>query len=1033
MAELIDGLHDGLSVEPRQPPAVTRGDSLGRYLVLGELGSGGMGTVLEAYDESLERTVAIKLLHPETSEEHAVRLRREALALAKLSHPNVVHVYEVGEADGQWFIAMELIDGVSLAEWQSEPRPWRECIDVYIRVGDGLAAAHAAGLVHRDFKPANCVVDRKGWPKVLDFGLVGGSVVPAVDETLEGTTQVRLDFEPLTRSGVVMGTPAYMALEQMHGEDIDSRSDQFSFCVSLYEALYGVRPFKGRTMATLRRSIARGSVRSQYAASVPMRLREALLRGLSADPELRWPSMDALLVELRRLAAPRTRQWLVIGVAVGMVAVGLGLGRIAEVGFRCQGARNQLEGVWDEGRRVEVRGALLATGVTYAEETWHRVARELDDYADAWESAHTEVCEATKVREEQSEAVMEMRLDCLRQRREDLRSTVDELSDIDGPTLSKVHQASAALPSLVRCDDVLRLSSLRERVPPPGDAEMKLAVDELGRRLSAARVAERFARYDEALQEVESVLREARRLGYAPLVARALHARGSLLDHLGRYEESERELESAFRIASEQGDDETEARAASALAYVTGFARGRIELGEVWGQVALSKARLLNDFELLGSAHGNMGAVQLNDDDYGAAESSFREASVYYQTALGRLDPRVLSMEHNLAVTLRNKADYDGALALIERVLKARVERLGEEHPITASTISERGTIHLMMGRNHDALRDYRRALEIVQASLGPLHPDAASEVAAVGMALARLGHHRAAVDHLRHGLELHRANYGDRHMKVALAMENLATALPNLGQHVEAERLFRKSVELRLFQFGEEHPITAHSYMKLGWLLGLQGRWSDAIQPVTHAIAVLEAALPAEHPDLSDPHLTLARAHQRLGELEAAEPHAREGLRIRLAAFGPEHPRTLFSRNLLGEILVDRGTLTEARTLFEESVPLVESTLGPEHERMAEALVGLARIAEAEGEVDVAIARARRAVDIRERNGVEIEFLAEGRFVLAQALEPRNPRLAREQAVRACDDYRRALPDTSSEVAKIEQWIAEHGGARAP
>ncbi|MEM9463349.1 MAG: serine/threonine-protein kinase, partial [Myxococcota bacterium] len=218
------------------PVLPVRGRTLGRYLLLGELGSGGMGTVLKAYDESLDRVVAIKLLHSEAAERYTERLRREAQALAKLSHPNVVQVYEVGQHDGQWFIAMELVSGKTLRQWQQTPRGWRECVETYLQVGAGLIAAHRAGLVHRDFKPDNCIVDRVGRPRVLDFGLVGGDAEPVLDVTSEEIEVIGLGGgaleSSLTESGAVLGTPAYMPPEQMRGEGADARSDQFSFCVS---------------------------------------------------------------------------------------------------------------------------------------------------------------------------------------------------------------------------------------------------------------------------------------------------------------------------------------------------------------------------------------------------------------------------------------------------------------------------------------------------------------------------------------------------------------------------------------------------------------------------------------------------------------------------------------------------------------------------------------------------------------------------------------------------------------------------------
>jgi len=301
---------------------------LGRYTVLGTLGRGGMGTVLEAFDPVLDRRVAIKVLRRALDERPRARLMREARALARLSHPNVVQVYEAGEADGRAFVAMELVQGRSLREWlQRRPSPgWRECVGAYLQAGEGLAAAHAAGLVHRDFKPDNAVIDGKGRVRVLDFGLVRQS------EGLRYGEQARalagLDPSPrsasLTRTGVVLGTLAYMPLEQMQGERADARSDQFSFCVALYEALYGVRPFEGRSVYALMLAFRRGKLPPPPRRTrVPEALRKLLLRGLAIDPRQRWPSMGALLDELRASSsvASRRRVWWQFGLAVVVAVV----------------------------------------------------------------------------------------------------------------------------------------------------------------------------------------------------------------------------------------------------------------------------------------------------------------------------------------------------------------------------------------------------------------------------------------------------------------------------------------------------------------------------------------------------------------------------------------------------------------------------------------------------------------------------------------------------------------------------------------
>ncbi|WP_181233835.1 WD40 repeat domain-containing serine/threonine protein kinase [Enhygromyxa salina] len=292
--------------------------TIGRFLVLERIGSGAMGAVFSAYDKELDRKIAIKLLHEQTNTNPA-RLVREAQVLARLSHPNVVQVLEVGVSQSQVFVAMEYVEGQSLREWvRASQRSVAQIIDVYLQAGRGLAAAHAAGIVHRDFKPDNVIVGDDGRVRVVDFGVAR--------RTAEGppTTESPLEDEPdaepfhptdtLTRTGRVVGTPAYMAPEQHTGGELDGRTDQFGFCVSLYESLYRARPFVGNTYAKLVANVVAGSIVTPTSDKAPRWLRELLTRGLSREPGQRFPDMDALLRELARDRETRRRRR--VGLAV---------------------------------------------------------------------------------------------------------------------------------------------------------------------------------------------------------------------------------------------------------------------------------------------------------------------------------------------------------------------------------------------------------------------------------------------------------------------------------------------------------------------------------------------------------------------------------------------------------------------------------------------------------------------------------------------------------------------------------------------
>jgi WD40 repeat protein len=299
---------------------------IGRFTVVRKLGVGGMGIVYMAYDEQLDRRVAVKLLRSSTSPEAGLRFEREAQAMARLSHPNVVAVHEVGTHEGETFVAMEFVDGQDLRAWMSaEPRPWSAIVAAFRQAGEGLVAAHEAGVIHRDFKPDNVLGGNDGRVRVGDFGLAHGfGQALELPDSVPEDSQRRLEIE-LTRTGALMGTPAYMPPEQYAGRRTDARGDQFSFCVALWEALYGQRPFVGRTLLELSTVISLGRIEPPPADSeVPGWLRVILLRGLACDAQDRWPSMRALLDAIGD--DPRVRQRRIV------TRVALGFGVVALVG-----------------------------------------------------------------------------------------------------------------------------------------------------------------------------------------------------------------------------------------------------------------------------------------------------------------------------------------------------------------------------------------------------------------------------------------------------------------------------------------------------------------------------------------------------------------------------------------------------------------------------------------------------------------------------------------------------------------------------
>ncbi|MCA9650787.1 MAG: serine/threonine protein kinase [Myxococcales bacterium] len=305
----------------------------GRYRLGTRLGLGGMGAVYEAWDPELNRRVAVKLMRPRSgpdATEAQARLRREAQSMAALHHPNVLSIFDVGLTPSGVFLAMPLIEGLDLARWLRKEQPsWSRIVEVFCAAGRGLAAAHAARIVHRDFKPTNVLIGRDGGVFVADFGI---AAFVADDSSAEASETVPPAPEQprLTRRGSAMGTPAYMAPEQHEGRPVDARSDQFSFCIALYEALYGALPFAGQTAKELYRAKRKAALGAPRDRRIPRRVFAVLERGLSYSPDARYPDMNLLLLALQEAIPRRGRRRRMLGAAslAGLALMGLTAGTL---------------------------------------------------------------------------------------------------------------------------------------------------------------------------------------------------------------------------------------------------------------------------------------------------------------------------------------------------------------------------------------------------------------------------------------------------------------------------------------------------------------------------------------------------------------------------------------------------------------------------------------------------------------------------------------------------------------------------------
>src|SRR5579859_4062320 len=523
-------MHDSIPT-PMPTPALPRGTNIERYVVLSTLGRGGMGTVYAAYDPQLERRIAIKILHAHlVSEETRGRFMREAQALARLSHPNVVAVHDVGTYGDSMFIAMEYIAGDTLSQWaKAAPRTCAEILAVLSQAGRGLAAAHAAGVVHRDVKPDNVLIADEGRRVVVsDFGLARPELAgdrrsnePLALPPGSIAARVVLSPDPVTLEGGVIGTIGYMSPEQACDETVDARSDQWSFCATLYYALYGRPPIAERTIDAYLVAVDRANVDPPPRAGVPARVRRALKRGLARQPADRFASMGALLHELGVERTPR-RAAIVAAVALAGAAAlvaSVATTRTSRGAVACPDPGPEIREVWSADRRGELRRVFESTRAPDARATADRVAGVLDVYAERWIASDRQACEATRVRHVAGEEAMHVRLACLERRRTELASLVQVLSHADAQVVGRAVEAAFGLPSPASCD----ADDVRTAVDAlPADTADRARVVEARRALADAESLIAAGKGREGLARAEEALAIARATHHRATEAEAL-------------------------------------------------------------------------------------------------------------------------------------------------------------------------------------------------------------------------------------------------------------------------------------------------------------------------------------------------------------------------------------------------------------------------------------------------------------------------------------------------------------------------------
>ncbi|WAS96698.1 serine/threonine-protein kinase [Nannocystis punicea] len=955
---------------PLDPDApLEPGQLLGRYIILERLGAGGMGVVYAAFDPGLDRKVAIKLLdRPESAPEGdthgpGARLRREAKALARLAHPNVVAVHDAGEVDGRVYVAMEFVPGVTLRHYLAERRlHWRDVLALFVAAGRGLQAAHAAGLVHRDFKPENVLVGDDGRVRVLDFGLARASEAeesgphghvpkasdasawasglrerlleassarnPKIDVTpppwasglrerlleAQGARNPKLGVTPppfdlreappgaasmhtpdavadtppawasglrerlpleasglrerlppeasgaafdigslvsvdsrLTRVGALVGTPAYMAPEQFMGLPTSPRSDQFSFCVALWEAVHGVHPFGDGGAMALLQAISRGKLRPvPRDRRTPAWLPRTLARGLSVDPRARWPDVGALLdvLERRALRSRRARAAGVAGLALGLL-LGTGLWGYARSGSQdevCRGGALALHGAWDPTRRAQVHAALLATGRAHARATADRVVATLDTWAVAWLAGHADACRATHLRHEQSLALLELRMTCLDERRRELAALTDLLVRTGPDVVDRAVQAAAALTPAQRCADPAVLTA---PAALPDDPAAPAQIDAVRQQVAGAKALLDAGRLQDGLARAEEAAAAAARVGYPPLDAEAGYILGLLQNRAKDPRAAEATLTRAALAAVAGKLDELAARAMVELIACVGVYQTATAEALRWSELAAAMVQRLGPegHVLEAKRLGHTGIVRQIRGEFAAA----REL-------------------------------HERALALLDRPERP-------DPPALIGTLSNLGNTLGELGLRAEAEASHRRAVALAEEFFGPDHPQTAVLTGNLAAALADPGRDEdAAALHAR-TLAIKERAFGPDHLSVAATLRSIAQIRLRQGALGEAQAILRRALAIRERMLGPTHPELADLLHDLGEVARRERRFAAAQATFRRALAIAEPGGDG-HPRVQPLLLGLGRT-----ALDAGDPAAaREPLRRALAAEPKDH-----------------------------------------------------------------------------------------------------------------------------------------------
>ncbi len=907
---------------------------LNRYTILQHVGAGGMGQVLLAYDERLNRRVALKLLsdglESQTENAAGLLLQREAQAMARLNHPNVVPVFDSGNfEDGSVFLAMEFVEGTTLNAWCTD-RPWKEVLRAFLEAAKGLAASHAVGLIHRDFKPLNVLVGADGRIRVTDFGI---SRLTGEPEFIGDLTKCQQNHPavPSANSAPLVGTRKYMAPELLAGQPATVRSDVYAFCVALYEALYQSSPVI--------------DVKAPPSASeIPIWLGRVIVRGLTPDANARYSSMGALIAALQndpQVEFRRLTRWAAGCCAAVLCGLFSWSNWAKSQGRDCDSLSAGMDMVWNSTSRARVRAALSETGLSYADATAQQVEMILDDYAERWIDQRSALCEESLERSPRLHKVQLLEEACLERRRHELQALAGMLStNADATLVQNAVHAAQSLSPLSYCSDE---RALMARVPPPEEPQLRAQVELLQREVEALGLFGVAGRPDEGLQHANPLLFKAQAIGYAPLTAQTLLAVASLEESAGRYAEAEARARSAIPLAAAGGDAVTLAKGWLMLNSVVGYRLARFQ------------------------------------------ESSEMELILEAMLAQARNRDIEVSSQIIRAGILHDRGMFAQALSLYENALAEQKRAKGERNLEVASTMVSMGVSLVELGRYPQALQLYRQALSIEEGMLGPQHPDVATTHACLGRLFLELGNLPQALTHQQQARVIQERAFGNQHPDLAVSLTSLGLVFSRMGRYPEALEMYQRALSMRIHALGPRHPGVATVLNNIGKTLARSGRYQEALHHLQSAMDIWLESEGPEHTDIAISLTNLGAVHFEMGQFARAQAAHQRALTLRRKVLGDGHPDTARSLSYLSAAFGSLGRGEEALVMMRTALATQEATIGPQHAHVIDSLMALANIELALHRPHEAIATLQDALR-RSIQESSLSQIADIRFALAQA-----------------------------------------------